>query len=213
MAPVVNLSRAEFAQTGEEATQAPADSHGAMADMNPKILDALGVAKDADEAAVLSAITELKAEPKTLEAQAAEAGKVLLSKSEADTLKSKADRVDTLAEQVKTLAAERAEEKFSAAFDKARSEGRVDAKDETRELHRGIYDADPERSLTLLASLPRIVNTTAQGTGGHEGEPVVSKLDGYAVDPDKQVLLQRAEAYKAEHNVDMRTAILAVQEA
>ncbi len=211
--PTVCLARADVFAT--EATPAPADSRPTMPTISPKILDALGVSEDADEAKLLSAITELKAEPKSLEAQASDAGKVLLDAAEAAKLREDSDKVTTLAAQVSDMAKERADEKFDAAYTAAKRDGKVDAKDETRELHRSIFDLNPELAIKNLAALPKIVNTTAQGSGGHADEPAVTELDGFEVDADKQIQLQRAEAWMSEHeSTDLRAALAAVgQEA
>jgi phage I-like protein len=211
MAPVVNLARAEFATLTAEPTGEAADSRASMPTISPKILDALGVAQDADEATALSAITELQAKPeqKSLEAQAADEGKVLLSREDHDKLKGDADKAGALTVRLDAIESERATEKFDAAFEKAKGEGRLDAKDETRELHKGIYDADPERSLKLLASLPVIVNTTAHGNGGHTADTGDVPA---GVDADAFELDQRVQAHMASNpGTDYLKALDAVQ--
>ncbi|MCA1655150.1 MAG: hypothetical protein LC635_01485, partial [Pseudonocardiaceae bacterium] len=95
--------------------------------------------------------------------------------------------------------------KFTAAFDKALKDGKLDAKPETRELHAAIYAGDPEQSLKLLASLPTgVVNLGAKGDGGdHADAPA-------GVDEESYQLDRRVKAHAAEHKCDYVTALDAV---
>lgn len=208
-AVTLSAARPEFAERVQED---PADSRAAMPEFTKKLAAALGV--DDDEAKVLAAVADLKAAAeKTPEAPdlkvlaAADPSVVLLTVAEHEQLKGEATQATALAERLTSLEAERATEKFTAAYDTAFTEGRVDAKPETRELHAGIYKNDPDGSLKLLASLPKIVNTTPKGAGGSQGD-VNTPAGG---DPGRFELDAQVKAHMAEHNItDYSIALAAV---
>lgn len=194
--PAISLSAAPlFAQPDPRA-----DSRPPMPDIDTtKLLEALGV-DEPDEAKLLEAVEKLKADAAAksdppaapdLKTLAADAGKVLLDAAQLAELQQNASEGAAAAAKLR-------EQTFTLAYDKAMTEGRVDAKDETRELHRGIYDVDAERSLKLLASLPKVVNTAPRGTGG--GAPDVDVPDG--ADAERFELDARAKAYMLEHKTD-----------
>ncbi len=213
MAPVVNLARAEvgFAEevAGDVIIEAPSDSRPSMPTISIKTLDALGLPKDADEAAIESAVTQLQAEPKTLEAQATEAGMVLLSTADHDALKGEAEKAGALEVRVKTLEDAAKASEFEAEFTKCLEAGRVDAKDETKAEWRELYDAAPQVALKRMASLPKIVNTTAQGSGGHSDDAGDAPA---GVDVEAFELDQKVQAHMAANpGTDYLKALEAVQ--
>jgi hypothetical protein len=171
------------------------------------IAKALSLDDTAGEAQILSAITTLQQAPdlKVLEAHAANHGKVLLDSTAVAELQQRAAAGD----KAKT---DLHEQRFIIAFDKAQFEGRVDARPETKTLHRGLFEADPELALQNLASLPRVVNVVAPGTPvtalEHES-PAPDAPEGY--DADSFQLHKKAEAYLAAHpDVDYLAAVEAV---
>lgn len=173
-----------------------ADSRAQMPELS-KIAQALELSDDASEEQILDAIKEATKEPeapKTLDKLADEQDKVVLSKDTVDQLVADAKAG---AEAARTLH----EQRFTQAFDKALSQGRVDAKDETRENFKGIYELDADKAVALLDSLPKVVNTEPKGSGGSDGDVP----EGY--DRDRYLLSQKAEAYAEEHNVDFITAL------
>lgn len=215
--PTVSLSRHDVfaSEVAPAAIKAPADSRPAMAE-NPKILEALGLPADADEAKALSAVAELKTEPKTLDAQAAEAGKVLLDKSEHEALTTKAAEAGALEVRIQTLEKEGADAKFDAAFDKAKHA--LDAKPETRESLRELFDANQSAALKLLASLadaPSIVPTKAQGAGGENSDPaeVPAGVDAAAFELDRKVQAHIALQAGEGKTISYMDALNAVREA
>jgi phage I-like protein len=181
----------------------PPDSRPVMPDLLKTLAATLGLDEGADEATVLEAAKSVKAKadakppestdtPKTLDALAKAEGKMVLDAAQVATLTENAAKGLDAAKRLDAMT-------FEAAWDKAFNRGALDAKPETKELHAGIYAADPERSLKLLAGLPGgVVNLTAHGEGGHEGE-VPTTLDGHAVDPESAKLDQKVKKYMAEH--------------
>lgn len=195
--PAVSLSGATLA---ERIADAP-DSRPAMPDLK-NIALALELPEDADEAKILEAVADAKAEPeapdtKTLEAQAAEQGKVLLDATEVAKLSADAAQGVAAAEQLRA-------QRFDTAFSKALDAGRVDAKPETRERFEGLYKADADLTIQTLDALPALVNTTARGEGGD----TTAVPDG--VDADSYKLDLAVQAHMTEHNVDYMTALDAV---
>lgn len=171
------------------------------------IAKALSLDETAGEAQILSAITTLQQAPdlKVLEAHATNHGKVLLDSAMVTELQSRASAGDKAKSDLH-------EQRFAIAFDKAMFEGRVDARDETKTLHRGLFESNPELALQNLASLPRVVNVvpTAADVRTLEHEEAAADVpDGY--EAERFLLNQRAEAYLATHpDVDYLTAVEAV---
>jgi hypothetical protein len=172
-----------------------ADSRRHMPEITPRMLEIVGLTQDADETAITTKLTELAAEPKTLDQLAKDAGKVVLDQAEHDKLKGDAGKAGALEVRVNTLESERADEKFDAAFATAQGKGRVDAKPETRTTYRELYDASADATLKLLAALPDngAVNVTPNGAGGDlpEGEAPAG------VDPDAYELDRKVQAHMA----------------
>lgn len=187
------------------------DSRSAMDTV--KLTKALGLPEDADEAKILAAVAERQPDDtRTLEQRAEAEGKVLLSQADHDALKTKGAKADDAIERIQTLETERATERFELAYKTALTEGRVhpavkDGVDETKALHQATYEAAPEQALKLLASLPKQVNLSAQGSGGGApGAAGPTKIDGYTVDEDRTRLLERAEAIATERKIDLVAA-------
>lgn len=201
--PAVSLSAVSVAHRIGD----PPDSRPAMSDLLKTLAKLHGLPEDADEAKVLEAATAAKAkadaEPpktdtRTLEAQAAQEGKVLLSADQVTKLTEDAAKGVKAETDLATLT-------FDTAYTKALESGRLDAKPETRALHESIYAVDREKSLTLLATLPEgVVNLTARGEGGDRTEAP----DG--VDPESVQLDAKVRARMAEAHETYPTALNAV---
>ena len=183
---------------------APARSDSQATMPLTKLNEALGLAADADEDATLAAVVALKQAPesdtdepaKTLDEQAADAGKVLLDAGEVAQLQADATAGASAASELREM-------RFAGAFDKALSEGRIDAKPETRDRLHKLFEADEDTTLTLLSELAPVVKTTTVGSGGGDEIPA-------GVDADEFRLDQKAQAHAREHNVDYVTALAAV---
>jgi phage I-like protein len=209
--PAISLC-GQVAVQGEAETDPGADSRGRMSDL-ANITKALGLDEDATETKVLEAISALNdkataepTEPKTLEAQAAEQGKVLLSADQVTTLQAQAAQGAAAAETLRV-------QTFENAYAKALEAGKVDAKDETKALHRAVYDAKPDESLKLLDALPVVVNLDARGSSGKDEIDGVSLTDpdGQTVDEASARLLAKAEKLAAEKNIDVIDAALQLE--
>lgn len=178
-------------QTVELAEVTLSDSRAQMSDFT-NIAKALGLSEDADEQAILAKLDETPsldpakiAEALGIEATGEEAiltaiaskdsGEVDIEKAAKDKgLKVvKADDYDTLVSDAaagKKAADELHQAKFTDAFDKALSDGKVDAKPETRERFQKLYDADAEVTLDTLKGLSKVVSTEAKGSGENTGD-------------------------------------------
>ncbi len=170
-----------------------------------KVAKALGLDESADADAVVSAL-EAKLEAgaaQTLEERAEKENKVVVTKADFDGLKALAEAGNRAAEELR-------EQKFDHAITKAREEGRLDAKDETRERLHKLYEAEPEATLEHIAELPKIVNTEPRGSGAgaQPGEPPAG------IDPDSFELDRRVRLHMAEHDEeDYEKALDAVLKA
>jgi phage I-like protein len=186
-----------------------ADSQPAM-DLTGTILKALGVedeaaqtkildaakADDFDEAKLLSAVADAKPvdEPKTLDQQAKDEGKVLL---DADAFKA----LDAGAKAGAAAAKELAQQKFNSTFDKSVRKGRMLPAHKEKMEH--FYALDAESTLKLLEEAPQIVNVKPTGGTVLEAEvPVPAGVDaqGFALDQKVRTKLKELgkpiEAYQ-----------------
>lgn len=210
--PAVSLDAGDvFAQPTPDPQPAP-DTRRMMSPLT-KIAQALGLDQDADEATCLAAVEQAKTptEPVTLDAATlvvqAE-GNVILSKEDHDKLNTEAAKAGALETRVLTLEAGAREQVFTLAYDTALNEGRVDAKPETREAWKAQYDATGDTALTLLSTLPAVVNLTGRTRDQAPGDAPAD------VHPDSFQLDQSVQAYIAEHDgVDYPTALNRVLEA
>jgi hypothetical protein len=212
--PAVSLSA--DTQPAERIGDAP-DSRPVMPDLLKTLAKLHGLPEDADEAKVLEAATNAKTAadakppestdtPKTLDALAKAEGKMVLDAAQVATLTENAAKGLDAAKRLDAMT-------FEAAWDKAFQRGALDAKPETKELHAGIYEADPERSLKLLEGLPGgVVNLTAKGEGGDHSE-VATTLDGHAVDPESAKLDQQVKARMKDKGEGYMVALAAIQDA
>jgi phage I-like protein len=187
------------------------DSRPAMTPLAP-IAKALGLDENADEAKILEAVAEIqkpaeKQETKTLEAQAAEQGKVLLDSTQVADLTRKAQAGEDAA---KTLA----ERDFADAIKLARSEGRLDAAPESEERLKKLYALDAATTLEHIASLPKVVNLADTTTTGRE-QAAGAAPEGYdaeSVELDRQVKARMLE-HPTESYTTALDAVLATQES
>ncbi len=211
--PAITLSADVFAERIGD----PPDSREAMPDLLKTLAKLHGLPETADEAKVLEAVTAAKtkadAEPapgstdtKTLEAQAAAEGKVLLDATQVTKLTADAAEGVKAAKDLATM-------RFDTAYTKALESGRLDAKPETKALHAGIFAVDPDKSIQLLESLPEgVVNLAAKGEGGDHTETPTT-LDGAQLDVDSVKLDKTVKARMAEKGEDYITALNAIQDA
>ncbi len=209
--PAVSLSAVtdDFA----ERIGTPPDSRPVMPDLLKTLAATFGLPEDTAEAKVLEAVAAVKAkadakppestDTKTLEARAADEGKVLLDAAQVTQLTADAAKGVKAETDLATM-------QFESAYDKAFKRGALDAKPETKTLHQGIFAVDREKSITLLESLPAgVVNLSAHGEGGH-GDEVPTTLEGHAVDPEMAALNQKVKKRMSEKGEDYVTALNAV---
>jgi len=174
----------------------------AMNETLTKLKSLLGLKDTAGDTEILAAVKELKKPVKpvktlSLTEQAESAGKILLDENTVTELHRKAEI------GIKA-AAELNDQKFELAYGKAAEQMRVDAKTETKQRWRTLYDLDSDTTLLTLSSLPKITATEPIG----EGHTPPIAPDG--VDQARYELSVRAKAYAKEHNVDFVTALDAV---
>lgn len=210
--PAVSLDAGDvFATVDTDPPLAP-DTRSVMAPLT-KIALALGLDQDADEATVLSAVEQAKNTSPTVTLDAAtlvvqQEGNVILSKEDHDKLNADAAKAGALELRVTTLESDAREQRFTLAYNTALDEGRVDAKPETRELHKAIFDKDADLALKNLQALPVVVNLATKTRDQAPGDaPSDVHAESYQLD-------QKVQAYLAEHaDVDYPTALDRVLEA
>lgn len=184
----VSLARNDFIVSTEESYTQELD----MPELK-NIAIALSLPEDSDESTVVTAIKSLSAvtpeTPVSLEAQAATAGKVLLSVSDHATLvansQAGADAAKSLAKMT-----------FDAAFDKAVEKGA--ALPAQKETFSTLYEKAPDVTLSMIEGLQPIVNTGAPvGSGGSDGDVSLNgyhkDADGYQLDEDSAKLDTEAQ--------------------
>jgi hypothetical protein len=179
-----------------------------------KIAEALGLDASADEAKITERIKALQSERDEAKAEADEAkdsgesledrakkeGKVVI---ETDQLKKLSDRV---AESEQKLA----DAEFNRVFDAALKDPkgpRVDAKPETRERYRKLFDQDRDTTVELLEAAQPLVKSSPEGKGG--SDEITESPDG--VDPEMSKLDKQVKAYAKEHKLSYVEALDAVQ--
>jgi len=205
--PAVSLDAGPvFAQADPDPQPGP-DTRSVMSPLT-KIALALGLNENADEATCLAAVEQAKTpssptvtlDAATLVVQAE--GNVILSKEDHDKLNADAAKAGALELRVTTLEGDAREQRFALAYDAALSDGRVDAKPETRELHKAIFDKDADLALRNLQALPVVVNLTTRTRDQAPGDaPADVHAESYQLD-------QKVQAYLAEHaDVDYPTAL------
>lgn len=179
-----------------------------------KIAEALGLDASADEAKITEGIKALQSErdearadadkakdsAESLEDQAKKEGKIVI---DADQLKELSDRVTDSEKQL-------ADADFNRVFDAALKDPkgpRVDAKPETRERYRKLFDQDRETTVELLEAAQPLVKSSPDGEGG--SDEITDTPDG--VDPEMAKLDKQVKAYAKEHKVSYTEALDAVQ--
>ncbi len=215
--PAISLSaglgdtEAPGAVADPDAPEVTSDSPDAMTDFLKQLRESLSLPADATDEAVLAATKtlaeakapEVEAETgtKTLTEQATAEGKVVLDAGEYAAMSANAEAGATAATELATM-------RFTTAFDKALGEHKLDAKPETRERFRKIFDADEQVCLDTLDGLAPIVALSVKGAGGEDAEEAPA-----GVDPDKHKLHVAAKAIQAEKGVPYTTALTMAQEA
>jgi len=215
--PAVCLSRDPlFAQDGDDASDSRRHMARTPEQTLATIAEHLKLDADADEAKILEAveaqgttIAELEAkvdeakdgnETKTLEEQAKSEGKVVLDSGAYNELKTGAAAGIEAKQKL-------SDQRFDTTFTKALDEVRVDAKPETRDSYKTLYEADPDTTISLLDSLPKLAGTSAKGEGGSKA--LTDAPEG--VDTERFQLDQDVKAYMAEHKeTDYTVALDAV---
>lgn len=143
------------------------DSQG-VSDFVKILSKSLGLEEDASEEQIAEAVAKLgEREPVTLDASNLPDGMVLLTADKAAELEAGATAG---ADAMKALT----ESRWNTAYESALARGAIDAKDETKELHRGIFDGDPDTSVKLLTSLPDNGAFPAGARGEGSGGPAPS---------------------------------------
>lgn len=179
-----------------------------------KIAEALGLDASADEAKITERIKALQSERdearteadkakdsgESLEDRAKKEGKIVI---EADQLKELSDRV---AESEQKLADADFDRVFDAALKDPKGP-RVDAKPETRERYRKLFDQDRDTTVELLEAAQPLVKSSPEGKGG--SDEISETPEG--VDPEMSKLDKQVKAYAKEHKVSYREALDAVQ--
>lgn len=179
-------------------TASAGDSPTRMPELS-NIAKALGLAEDADEQAIVDAISEAREpEPVKLDEAAAAEGKVLLDQGTVTELRTKAEAGEKALAQL-------TEQRFTDAFDKALSEGRMDAREETRAAYKELYDAAPDATLKTLAAAPKIVRTEA--TDADSGPALDAEFSGSNVDTDRAEIDAKARKLAAEKDIDYIAAV------
>lgn len=157
---------------------------GAKPALDPaKVAEALGIEAH-DEDAILKAISDRpEGEEIDLEKVASDKGLKLVKADDFDELVSNAAAGKKAADELK-------QSKFDTAFDKALSDGKVDAKSETRERFQKLYEADADTALAVIEGLPKIVSTEARGSGEGKGDaPEGVDADRFDIDKAAQALM------------------------
>lgn len=175
-----------------------AETHGAVADDT----------KSTDEAQP----TELTEEV-TPEAVAADDGSdettITMSAADHATLVETAAQVKALSEALDETKQELRNERFSTIFSQAQREGRVDAKDETRDKWFSRLDKFGfEDTRELLFDLPADTVPVIERGETVDADIALEVEDG--VDPDRASLDAKIKAYAAENDVDYAEAALKV---
>jgi phage I-like protein len=162
------------------------------------VLTALGLAEDADEASVLAKVAELTTKPepqnKTLADMAKAEGAIVLSATDFATLSKQA--ADGAAASV-MLKETRFENAFSAALNDSKGARVLPAQ---KDNYKKLYEADADTCLSLMESLPNIVNATPIGSGGSDvGTTTLSEseTEGFSVDEDMVKLNEKTQAILA----------------
>lgn len=206
--PAVSLGAGAFQTATPDPAGGP-DTRSTMGHLH-KIALALGLDENADEATVLAAVEQAKTTSPTVTLDAATElvqaeGKVILSKDDHSKLTTDAAKAGALEARVVTLETEQRNQRFELAFEKAQADGRVDAKPETRELHKDLFDVSPDLAIRNLEALPKLVNLTADSRSGRDQ----AQGDAPAgVDPESFQLDQKVQAFLLEHpELDYPTAL------
>lgn len=192
------------------------DSRAQMSDF-AKIAKALGLAADADEDAILAKLADRAPSldaakvAEVLGIEKADQDAIVTAVTELRDAKPSADEVSVKKDDLDQLTADAAkgakaaDELRQMRFDRALSDalkgGRIDGKDETKERFQRLYDADAEATLDMLASLPKVVNTEAHGSGEGKGEAPEG------VDADRFDLDRAARAMADEKDISYEAAL------
>jgi len=180
-------------------------------ELRTKLIAKFSLATDATDEVILAAVEaaeEPKAPDKTLDALAADEGKVVLSADAVASL-----TADATAGRKASDALHAA--RFEGAFTKALSEGKVTPAE--KDAYVALYGKAPEETITALDARPEAISLSAAGDQGAGGAAVGT--DGSApegresVDEDRMDLHNRALQLAADRKIDYADAVhLAAQE-
>ena len=195
----------EFAEQATELyTDAVAEALGV--DSAPLDVTLSEMAKDEKPEQTKVEETPAKVEkPKPAEKVTATAGaEVTMTAAEVTQLRADSTKVEALSAKVESLSSQLADRDFSAIFSQAQREGRLDAKDETRDRWRECFDQlGAEKMKDLLPPAETIAVTLDGETGkGATGDPVPGD-----VNPEAHKLNQRVEAFAAEKGISFTDAL------
>jgi hypothetical protein len=162
--------------------------------MNERLLAALGLASDADEATVLAKLAELTTKPepqnKTLAEMAKDEGMVVLSSVQYGALEAKANEG---AEAAKALKDQRFETAFTLALNDSKGARVTPAQKDSLKT---FYDAAPDACILHIEALPNLVTTTPVGAGGDDTTTTSlskSETEGFDIDDDMVKLDNKAQ--------------------
>lgn len=171
-----------------------ADSNSLDADAVAK---ALGAEKT-DQEAIVARAKELAdgSETRSLEDRAKAEGKTVVDTKTFESLKDGAAKGIEASDKLKQMA-------FDAAVDKAIDEGRLDAKPETRERLKKLYDVAAEDTLADIAARPKLVNTKPKGDGTEPEEaPEGTDADRFDLDVAAKKLMSEDKDLTYEDAID-----------
>lgn len=169
-----------------------------MATLTEKLTEALGLDAGAEEDMILDAVTGVLTERDTLKDRA-ESTESLEDRAKAEgKVVIENDQLEELTTRVSAAEKALADSDFDRTFESALDAQRVDAKPETRERFRKLFDQDRDTTVEILSSLPKLVNTDSKGKAG--SEEITDAPEG--VDADSHALDRQVKAYMTEHGED-----------
>lgn len=202
----VSLSAVEFDAAEEVAADSSDSPRQIMSpELRTKLIAKFSLAADATDEVILAAVAaaeDAAGEQKTLDALAAEEGKVVLSASDVATLTADATAGRKASDELHA-------QKFELAFDKALSAGKVTPAEKDGYL--ALYGKAPEETITSLEARPEAITLSSggnTGAGAPTGDADGGQLErNEELDEDRGDLYNRAVALAAERNIDYAEAV------
>lgn len=183
--------------------------------ISKELATALGIAEDADEAVVLSRVTELTKEPepqetKSLAEQAKAEGMFILTADQFASLTQNATEGAAAAAALK-------EQRFETAFSKALNDSKGARVAPTqKDQFKALYDGNADATIALLDTLPNLVNAEPVGSGSPaNGSTSLAKdeVEGFETDDFSNELAEKALALcAADKDLDYGDAVVLAAE-